>query len=132
MKNRNKPHKSNKANRRHSASVNGAKGAAEPVPTEPPPAEAATVAWLLCLLATMIGLAVIAGCRLALHRDPSPSLIAVTEAVRFATLVTGALTIMLTIAVTKVRTVPPPIGLVRFAFVCGAVPLLLIAADWFR
>jgi len=104
-----------------------------PVDTRVP--EAMTVAWMLslmaCLLAefgTVVGIGVIFAVGGA---DKLPGMIALMPSVlAFVAWVTGSCCLGLTFLVRRIRLTPPPIAIVRTAFVAGTLPWLGLIGLW--
>jgi hypothetical protein len=97
--------------------------------------EALTVFWMLSALATFIAEMVAAAALLAtkLWPDGNASLAALLPGVMlFTALVTGAIGLVLTPLVLRLRHVPPPRGIVVAAVIIGASPWMVAAVWLFR
>lgn len=91
---------------------------------EAPAAEAATVAWLLCLLATLAAVILALASRWLYWSNPTDQAGMASGVLTFTSIVTGVFTLALTFAVTRMRKNPPPTRLLQIAFVVGILPFI--------
>jgi hypothetical protein len=88
-------------------------------------AEAATVAWMLCLMATVLAELSGVGIRLLmLTGNRSAFLPVISSVMLFTALVAGTLTLVLTLLVKRLRKRPVPAPIVVAAVAIGAVPIV--------
>jgi hypothetical protein len=88
--------------------------------------EALTVGWMLCVMTTLVcelGFAAARTYLLAVDRD-ARWIAALAAMLLFAAAVIGLISLFLAWAVVKMRREPPPLGILVFALVVGAVPLV--------
>ena len=96
-------------------------------------AEAATVAWMLSLLATLAAEVVGVGARVILILlGPSERARVLSATFLLVALLAGLITLALTPITLKVRRVAPPRSLVTIALVVGCLPLLTFLLIWLR
>ena len=122
MSKKKKRNKSNKSRRQKSER---ATGQSPRMMKEAPAAEAATVAWLLCLLATIAAVVLALVGRGFYWRNPTDQAGMASGVLTFTSVVTGVFTLILTIAVPRVRKHPPPTRLLQIATVVGILPLIV-------
>ena len=93
--------------------------------------EATTVAWMLSVLATIVAELLAVGgvilVALVPRASESPGLLGmIPGSLGFSALVTGALSLILTPVVRRMRDVPPPRPIVATALVVGGIPWFLL------
>jgi hypothetical protein len=96
-------------------------------PPESPAAESLTIGWMLCVmtaLACEVGLGAAVWFEKA-HPDSQP-IHALTGLLLFAGAVIGLLSLVLLPLVVKLRRQKPPLGIMVFAAVVGAAPLVML------
>jgi len=96
-----------------------------PLPKESQGAEAMTVAWLLCILATIIAVLLALVGRWMYWNAPNDQTGMASGVLTFSSVVTGTLTVLLTLVVPKVRKVPPPGSVTRLAWFTGVLPFVV-------
>jgi len=96
-------------------------------PVESRVVEAATVSWMLSAMTTLL-CAIAAGLAWVLSRwNPEAEyLLLFAQYLHFCSLVTATVTLALTVAVLKGRQEPPPRGIVVFALIVAALPMLAL------
>lgn len=97
-------------------------------------AEAATVAWMLATLATLVAELLTLASAIAVSmlpaKEESPGLLGmIPGSLGFTALVTGAAALALTPVVRRLRVDPPPGSIVVAAVVVGALPWLLLVVS---
>ncbi len=96
-------------------------------------AEAATVAWMLSLLATLAAEGVGVGSRVwFVLAGPSERARVLSVTFLLIALLAGLITLALTPITLKVRRVAPPRSMVTIALVVGCLPLLTFLLIWLR
>jgi len=88
--------------------------------------EALTIGWMLCVMTTLVCELGLAATRIYLLAvNPNSRWIAALAAMLlFAAAVVGSISLLLAWAVVKMRREPPPRGVLFFALVIGAAPLV--------
>jgi len=90
--------------------------------------EAITVAWMLAVMSTVLAEVALMAATwwIWANRDDVPEeALALAAVLWLATLVMGALTLLLTPIVWRMRREKPPAGIVAFALLVGAAPLVV-------
>ena len=88
-------------------------------------AEVLTVAWTVSVTAVLLcNLAAVGGHAIARAVDPAGPLRPLANLILFGGCVIGAVSLMLLPVVLRVRRLPPPLGLVVFAVLVGAAPIV--------
>ncbi len=126
----NKRKKRNKSNKSKKASGRKSGSAKQPSPKllkEAPAAEAATVAWLLCLIATVAAVTLALVGRGFYWSNPTDQAGMASGVLTFTSVVTGVFTLLLTYVVTRVRKIPPPNRLLQIAATVGLLPFVVWA-----
>lgn len=85
-----------------------------------------TVGWMLSMLTTL--LCQVGALAVWLLSGDSEPLRAFAGYLFFAALILGLVSLLLGLAVLKLRTIRPPLGITIFAFAIAALPTLLVAA----
>ena len=94
---------------------------------ESPTAETLTVAWVICILTVAACDLGAAATRLSADAfDDAPGVALLSGLLLFAAAIIGLLCVVLTPVVVRIRVEPPPPGLIVFALVVSAAPLLVM------
>ena len=93
-------------------------------PNESPASVAVTVAWMMAVITTLICASVSAGLWMIFQgRTDNPSALVFVGLLHFGSIVTGAVSLLLLPVVLKIHRQRPPVGLVVFAAIVGALPI---------
>jgi hypothetical protein len=116
---------------------NKPRAAAPAFPPEERRAEVATVAWMLCALFTFcaegVGLVARIGLAYAGEAEPRPAAWSVLPDVTLVmALVTGALCLVLTGVVHRLRKTPPPLAITVVTVLLGLTPWARVILAWLR
>jgi len=92
--------------------------------------EAATVFWMLSTLATLALVVVFLGLAAFSRLADAPAAMNLAGFLLLCSVITGSLTLVLTVAVPPSRKIPPPHSVTAFAAVVGAAPWFIFLVIW--
>ncbi len=99
-------------------------------PRERRAVEFLTVAWMLAVMTALV--CEVGGTVARIYADGNPRIALLAGYLLFAAAVVGGVSLVMLVAVYRMRKVKPPPGIVFFSAVVGGAPLLVLLFSWLQ